>query len=224
MASRVISGVRPTRMELLMLKKRRMLAQRGHDLLQEKRDALVMEFFGFIHEIAPLRAKAYKALIEGYAACVDAQMMIGSRKLEEISLSIPDRYNLDVKMRNVIGVTIPLFKLVEKGELKGTIQYNLLETSSRLDEAVEKLRVALVAVIRLAEVEAAIRRLAEAIIVTKRRVNALKYRIIPLLTSTVNYIEMQLEEREREDFFRLKRIKTLHEVKAGKSKIFQEFV
>lgn len=220
MASMVIAGIRPTRMELLMLKKRRTLARRGHDLLQEKRDALVMEFFSFIHEIAPLRAKAYKALGEGYAACVDAQMMIGSRKLEEISLGVSDRYDLDVKMRNVIGVTIPLFKLVAKAELKGTIQYDLLDTSSRLDEAVEKLRMALEAVISLAEVEAAIRRLAEAIIVTKRRVNALEYRIIPVLDNTVNYIEMHLEEREREDFFRLKRIKTLHEVKAARNRVF----
>jgi len=84
----------------------------------------------------------------------------------------------------------------------------MIGTSAKLDEADALMTEAVKNVVELSAAEAAIRRLAEAIAATKRRVNSLEYIVIPRILNTVRYIEMSLQERAREDFFRLKRIKT----------------
>jgi len=92
-------------------------------------------------------------------------------------------------------------------EVTEGVPYNMLETSARLDEATAKMVDAVKAVAELSSSQAAIIKLAEAIASTKRRVNCLEFIIIPRMLNTIRYIEMHLQEREREDFFRLKRIK-----------------
>jgi V/A-type H+-transporting ATPase subunit D len=92
--------------------------------------------------------------------------------------------------------------------------YNLLATSARLDDATMKMAEALKAIAELSSAEAATRKLAEAIASTKRRVNSLEYIIIPRVLGSIRYIQMHLEEREREDFFRLKRTKSRMEKQA----------
>jgi V/A-type H+-transporting ATPase subunit D len=201
----LISGIHPTRMELLTLRKRRKIAERGRDLLREKLDALMLEFFQFVREIATLRAKAQQLLVEAYDDFIDAQMALGSMKLEQTSIGVEDRFSIATKARNVIGVTIPYIQ-VDVTPLS-SFPYNPYDTSIRLDEATLKMADAIKAIAELSSAEAAVRKLAEAIASTKRRVNSLEYVIIPRMLATIRYIEMHLEEAEREDFFRLKRIK-----------------
>jgi len=88
-----------------------------------------------------------------------------------------------------------------------TFPYNPYDTSIKLDEATLRMAEAIKAIAELSSAEAAVKKLAEAIASTKRRVNSLEYVIIPRMLATIRYIEMHLEEAEREDFFRLKRIK-----------------
>ena len=202
----LISGVHPTRMELLTLRKRRTIAERGRDLLREKLDALMIEFFQFVRDISALRAKAQRLLAEAYESFVEAQMAMGYMKLEQTSVGVEDRFSIDSKSRNVIGVTIPYIQVNVK-PLNG-FPYNIYDTSIKLDEATLKMADAIKAIAELSSAEAAVKKLAEAIAATKRRVNSLEYVIIPRLLSTIRYIEMHLEEAEREDFFRLKRIKS----------------
>ena len=202
----LISGVHPTRMELLTLRKRRTIAERGRDLLREKLDALMIEFFQFVREISALRAKAQQLLAEAYESFVEAQMAMGHMKLEQTSVGVEDRFSIDSKSRNVIGVTIPYIQVNVK-PLNG-FPYNIYDTSIKLDEATLKMADAIKAIAELSSAEAAVKKLAEAIAATKRRVNSLEYVIIPRMLSTIRYIEMHLEEAEREDFFRLKRIKS----------------
>ena len=192
-------------MELLTLRKRRKIAERGRDLLREKLDALMLEFFQFVREIATLRAKAQQLLVEAYDDFIDAQMALGSMKLEQTSIGVEDRFSIATKARNVIGVTIPYIQ-VDVTPLS-SFPYNPYDTSIRLDEATLKMADAIKAIAELSSAEAAVRKLAEAIASTKRRVNSLEYVIIPRMLATIRYIEMHLEEAEREDFFRLKRIK-----------------
>jgi len=201
----LISGVHPTRMELLTLRKRRKIAERGRDLLREKLDALMIEFFQFVREIATLREKAQRLLSEAYDEFVEAQMAMGSMKLEQTSTGVEDRFSIETKSRNVIGVTIPYIQVTLKP--LSAFPYNPYDTSIRLDEATVKMAEAIKAIAELSSAEAAVRKLAEAIAATKRRVNSLEYVIIPRMLATIRYIEMHLEEAEREDFFRLKRIK-----------------
>lgn len=201
-------------MELLILKKRKNLAEKGHDLLKEKRDALIMEFFDILEDIRKLRTDVNNALKEAYDALATAKMVMGPLKVEEVATSVPPILELDVSTRNVMGVRVPLLRVEEKSESTSISSYGFTDTSAKLDEAVEKFRNALKAIIRLAETEAAVKRLAEEIEKTKRRVNALKYIIIPRITNTIQFIELHLEEREREDLFRMKRIKSILAAKA----------
>jgi V/A-type H+-transporting ATPase subunit D len=202
----LISGVHPTRMELLTLRKRRTIAERGRDLLREKLDALMIEFFQFVKDISVLRSKAQDLLAKAYDDFVEAQMAMGSMKLEQTSIGVEDRFIIESKSRNIIGVTIPYIQVNIK-PLTG-FPYNIYDTSISLDEATLRMAEAIKAIAELSSAEAAVKKLAEAIASTKRRVNSLEYVIIPRMLATIRYIEMHLEEGEREDFFRLKRIKS----------------
>lgn len=210
--SEVIAGVHPTRMELLTLRKRRDIAERGRDLLREKLDALMVEFFEQVRQISELRERSHTLLREGYTLFSEAQMMHGLRNLERIAIGVEDRYALDAKTRNVIGVALPDIRMIV-APLKSA-PYNLLATSAKLDEATMKMSEALKAIADLSSVEAATRKLAHAIASTKRRVNSLDYVVLPRVVRSIRYIQMHLEEREREDFFRLKRIKSRMEKRA----------
>jgi V/A-type H+-transporting ATPase subunit D len=201
----LISGVHPTRMELLTLRKRRTIAERGRDLLREKLDALMIEFFQFVREIGTLRTKAQDLLAEAYESFVEAQMSMGYVKLEQSSVGVEDRFSIESKSRNVIGVTIPYIQVNVK-PLSG-FPYDVYDTSITLDQATLKMAEAVKAIAELSSAEAAVKKLAQAIAATKRRVNSLEYVVIPRMLATIRYIEMHLEEAEREDFFRLKRIK-----------------
>jgi len=201
----LIPGVHPTRMELLALRKRRAIARRGRDLLREKLDALMIEFFQFVREINALRAKAQDLLAKAYEDYVEAQMALGYMKLEQTAVGVEDRFTIETKSRNIIGVTIPYIQVNLKPLT--TFPYDPYDTSIKLDEAYLKMAEAIKAIAELSSAEAAVKKLAEAIAATKRRVNSLDYIVIPRIVTTVRYIEMHLEEAEREDFFRLKRIK-----------------
>src|SRR5207249_12177461 len=103
----ILPGARPTRMELIALRKRRNIAQRGQDLLREKLDALMNEFFQFAREITALRAKTQDILNRTYLRFAEAQMLMGSTMLDESSLIVQDRFDVGESTRNVIGVAIP---------------------------------------------------------------------------------------------------------------------
>ncbi len=210
--SEVIPGVHPTRMELLALRKRRDIAERGRDLLREKLDALMIEFFEHVRQISVMRERSQELLVEAYYLFIEAQMVHGLAKLEGFSVGAEDRFDIDARTRNVIGVTLPSVQ-ISLSPLKSA-PYNLLATSAKLDEATAKMAEALKAITELAGTEAATRKLAQAIASTKRRVNSLDYVILPRVLHSIRYIQMHLEEREREDFFRLKRIKRRMEKQA----------
>ncbi|MBS7626444.1 V-type ATP synthase subunit D [Candidatus Bathyarchaeota archaeon] len=203
--SEQLMDVHPTRMELLALRKRMEIAGRGRDLLREKLDAMMIEFFEFVREISNLRAKAQKVLGDAYLAFTEAQMILGYTRLREISYGVGDRFDVIAKTRNVIGVSIPSLQ-VEMKPLN-VLPYGMLDTTARLDEASLAMAEAIRILVELSAVEAAVVKLAEAIASVKRRVNSLEYVIIPRMINTIRYIRVHLEEREREDFFRLKMIK-----------------
>ncbi|MEM3507101.1 MAG: V-type ATP synthase subunit D [Candidatus Bathyarchaeia archaeon] len=203
--SQTIAGIHPTRMELLALKKRVKIAERGRDLLREKLDALMIEFFQFIREISSLREQTHEILYQAYKDFSEAQIRLGFMKLLQTSLSVENRFLVDVKSRDVIGISIPVIET--KVKPFESYPYNPLSTSIKLDEGILKMNKAIELISELAENEVALVRLGEAIASTKRRVNCLEYVIIPRIINTIKYIQMHLEEREREDLFRLKRIK-----------------
>ena len=219
MSSEIIAGVHATRAELLRLRRRLKLAQRGHDLLVEKRDALLMHFFDAVRDLAPLRDRLWRKLEEAYREFAKAELLMGPAKVREISYAVPDRFDVFEQARSIIGVLVPIFRLEVQSRPEKGWWYGMAESSAALDRAMEAMEEALKLIVELAEAETTVKRLAEAIIMTKRRVSALENIIIPRFENTIRFIQMHLEERAREDFFRLKRIKRIHETRRAEERI-----
>ena len=207
-------NVKPTRMELLNLKRRIQLAKKGHKLLKDKQDALIMEFFTIYDEALNLRGELNRKMEEAFRALREAEIDVGTLRLKEISLSVRPNREIEVRKRNVMGVPVPL---IEAGSFRRSVRergYAFVSSSAKVDIAAEKFEEVLDLAVRLAEVEETLKRLAREIEVTKRRVNALDYIIIPRMEATVKFIKQRLDEMERENFFRLKRVKALIEARA----------
>ena len=166
--------------------------------MREKLDALMIEFFQFAREISALRAKTRDLLSQTYTRFIEAQMLMGFGRMEETSISVQDRFEVEASTRNVIGVSIP-YAQVKVLPLEG-YSYSMIGTSAKLDEAVALMAEAVKNVAELSAAEAAIRRLAEAIAATKRRVNSLEYIVVPRIQNTIRYIEMSLQERHCSSF------------------------
>lgn len=216
MAEEIMEGVSPTRMDLLDVRKKLILAEKGHKLLEEKRDALVEKFFGIIHKRNELITQLDSEFKTAFSSLIQSQMILGEKKVDEISHVTPDIGSIDFETDNIMGVKIPK---MNKDEIKQGIEpsYSFIETCSKLDDAQQEFKELLGKLIDLADHEGSIKSLSIEIEKTKRRVNVLENNLIPKLKSTIKYIEMQLEEREREDFFRRKRIKALMDAKKEKN-------
>jgi len=212
MTEQIIEGVSPTRMDLLEIRKKLVLAEKGHKLLEEKRDALVERFFDIIDKKNQLSKELDEEFKGAYLSLIQAQMILGEKKVEEASYLIKDVGEIEFETENIMGVKIPKMNTDNiKTEIKPL--YSFFDTCARLDDANTAFTNLLVKLIELADLEAIIKSLTVEIEKTKRRVNVLENNLIPRLYSTRKFIEMQLEEREREDFFRRKRIKAILESK-----------
>lgn len=205
-----LEDVKPTRMELLRIRKRKMLADNGHDLLSEKKDALINEFFKVVDRRKELRDKLEEKLEDSYNNLIEAQMLLGKTDLQSISDGAIKIDGIEIESDNIMGVEVP--NIIP--DVPSEKFYGYADTSVKLDEAVEKFRDALKTSLELAEVEGRLEKLADEIEKAKRRVNALEYIYIPKLEATIEYIERQIEEREREDFVRRKKIKDMLEEQA----------
>ena len=203
----ILQNVKPTRMELLKLRKRVKLADKGHRLLKEKRDALISEFMIVIKEYKEARKKVEENLKVAFYNLLMAEVLIGSRDLEQISKITLRDINVDFTTKNIMGVSVPIMKvdnLIRHVHERG---YGFLSTNAKLDDAAKDFEESIVSIVKLAEIEESVRRIAEEVEKTKRRVNALEYIVIPRLKATIKHIEMRMEEIERESFLRLKKIK-----------------
>jgi len=203
----ILQNVKPTRMELLKLRKRVKLADKGHRLLKEKRDALISEFMVVIKEYKDARNRVEENLKVAFYNLLMAEVLLGSRDLEQISGITLRDINLDFMTKNIMGVSVPIMKvdnLIRRVHERG---YGFLSTNAKLDDAAKNFEESILSIVKLAEVEESVRRIAEEVEKTKRRVNALEYIVIPRLKATIKHIEMRMEEIERESFLRLKKIK-----------------
>lgn len=200
-------SIQPTRGELLKLRNRIKLAERGHELLEEKRDALITEFFDVLDRLEDIREKMEERLKEAFKDLIEAMAVMGTPDVRKSANAATRDIEVDIDMRSIMGVGVPVIEF-EDFERKATERgYSLHQTSSKLDEASKEFETALNTVLELAEVESTVKSLAKEIEKTKRRVNSLEHVLIPRLEEAKEYIEFRLAEMEREDFFRLKRIK-----------------
>jgi V/A-type H+-transporting ATPase subunit D len=208
-----VSAATPTRMELLKLRQRVSLAQKGHDLLREKMDALVIEFFEVLKRIGDARSAALNQLSLAYRALSVCSAVMGTTETRQASREAKREVEIEISTRNIMGIVVPTLELKAAKRNALIRGYSLYATSSVLDDASKEFERALDLLVKLAELEESANAIARELEGTKRRVNALEYILIPGLRATVKFIEMRLDEMERENFSRLKRIKAMLEAR-----------
>lgn len=186
--------INPTRMELLRTKKRTQLATKGHKLLKDKRDGLMREFLSIVREAKSLRAQVDELLFASLKHFVFAQASMLPEAVAIIRTLKPYEISLEVSERIIMGVKAPKFtvSLTTKDEQPG-----VWETSRELDVALASFQKLLPLLLQLATIEKTAELLAKEIEVTRRRVNALEYVLLPQLKGVIKYIRMKLDEQER---------------------------
>ncbi|MBI2656953.1 V-type ATP synthase subunit D [Candidatus Woesearchaeota archaeon] len=198
--------IKPTRSELLKLKKQIRLAKSGYNLLKKKRDGLILEFFEVLKKAKTLREE----LVNEYKTALEkiniARTLEGDLKVKSVAMAIKDIPDVKLTTKNIMGVKVPK---IESSEIKKAFMergYGIYN-SSAIDEAAAAYEKVVEKIILAAEVETSMRKLLNEIEKTKRRVNALEFVVIPNLDKIRAFIQLRLEEIERENIFRMKRIK-----------------
>ena len=199
--------VRPTKIELVKLKRRLTLAQRVQKIVKDRLSILTMEFLQTARDTLEAKRKLLDELSKLYKALSVASGYHGYIALEKELIATESDLKVTAGLGNVAGVRIPSFELM--GNVKSMKGYNLVDTSSWLDHAAQLSEESLRAIVELAELQRDFELLAMEINRTKRITNALEYIVIPGLQVTINYLNMKFEERDREEKARLKRVKVL---------------
>jgi V/A-type H+-transporting ATPase subunit D len=199
--------VRPTKIELIRLKRRLSLAQRVQKIVKDRLSILTMEFLQTARDTVEAKRKLLDELSKLYKALSIAAGYHGYIAMEKELITTESDLKVTTGSRNIAGVRTPSFELMNNVKpMKG---YNLVDTSSWLDRAAQLSEECLKAIVELAELQRNFELLAMEIKRTKRITNALEYVVIPGLQTTINYLNMKFEERDREEKARLKRVKVL---------------
>jgi len=203
-----VEEVRPTRSELLERKQQITLAEQGMDLLKQKRDALLIEFMSVMDETLRLSNDLQRTTSEAQHSLAIAKAVDGVVSVRSAAFATRGEITIDMTGTKIMGISVPV---VTKGEsplrTSFTRGYAITGVSSRIDETADKFERILDVIIEYADIETRLKRLGEEIQKTNRRVNALEQITVPALKEQVAYIRQALDERAREDLFRLKKVK-----------------
>lgn len=198
-------NISPTRINLIQTKKTLALAQSGRDVLERKRDILLRELRNSIYEAERARTDLLEALAKAYQAIKEANMAKGSETISNVACG--SRFEADFLMdfKSIMGVVVPAVEFCSAAEVKP--DYGFANTSSELDKAFKQFYSLLALLADLAKAEGTTFQIASDVKRTQRRVNALNYVLIPMYRNIVKQIALVLEEKDREEFVRTKRIK-----------------
>jgi len=203
--------VKPTRKNLMAIEDRIELSERGHDTLEQKRDGLIMEFMDILDQAQDVR-EDLNANYETAQRTLDmARAMEGDIAVRGAAASLKEHPEITTQSKNIMGVVVPQ---IESSKVRKSLDergYGLLGSSARIDETADAYEELLETIILAAEVETAMKKMLKEIETTKRRVNALEFKLLPDLYENQEYIEQKLEEQEREEIFRMKKIKAKKE-------------
>ena len=200
-------NVTPTRSELINVKRKIQLSKSGYNLLKKKRDGLMYEVFAILPKVKSLRAE----LVKRYAAAQESINMAaaveGAIAVRSVAMTVATPPTVQLKEHNIMGVRVPKIKASSVRHPLSERGYGLIGTGPAIDDAVTGYEGLVEQIIVAAELETAIKRLLDEVEKTKRRVNALEFKVLPELDETRKFIALRLEEMERESLFTLKRIK-----------------
>ena len=206
-----MAAVLPTKGNLMAAKRSRTLAQTGYELMDRKRNILVREMMALLDDASAVQKEIDEVFRSAYAALARANIELGL--CDRIAEGVEPDDSLDIRWRSVMGVELPH---IPGRSPTPRPDYGFAYTSPAFDLAYIEFARVKDLVRKLAEIETSIYRLAEAIKKSQKRANALKNIVIPNFDSTIRIITEALEEKEREEFVRLKVIKRQNE--AGKKK------
>ena len=198
-------NVPPTRSNLLRMKQELIFARQGYDILERKREVLTSELVRMAHDAEVLQQQVWKLLEKAYRGLEKAQLNMGRERVEWAALAAHKTVDVQLKYHGIMGVSLPV---IQASGGPPEMLYSLGDTSATLDEASSGFREVLDSIAELSGMVTAVFRLANELRKTTRRVNALQYIFIPQYEETVAFIISNLEEREREETFRLKLLKT----------------
>ena len=205
-------NVKPTRQELLILKKKLKRAQRGHKLLEDKRDGLMKEFMGLTREVIKIREKVEREIQITFKHFLFASALRGTDKIKPIFKTKTKDLNIQLVKKNIMGVTTFRFQQEiapeENNNGNGTrFPYSLTSTTHDLDISILAFQEVFNDLLKLAELEHTAKLLSQEIEKTRRRVNALEYVLIPKTQETIKYIESKISEQERGTIITLMKLK-----------------
>ncbi len=209
-----IREIQPTRSELLEVTKKIRLTKNGHKILKLKRDGLILEFFNILDQAKDLRQEIAKQYIQASEKIAIAGAVDGVIAVRSAAYALTVHPEIQLRSRNLMGVVVPEIKssrIVAPLDERG---YGIIGTSPRIDEAADAYEKLVETVVKAAELETTMKKLLEEIERTKRRVNALEFKVLPELEEIERFIRFRLEEMERDNIFRLKRIKSKAEKRA----------
>ena len=199
--------IKPTRSELINLKRRIKQTSSGYNLLKMKRDGLFHEFRTLLSEMIAAREELVGTFRDALQAINLASSIEGGLSVKSAAIAASKLPEVEVSRRNIMGVVVPK---VEGQNLKLSAEdrgLGMVGGSPYIDEAADAYSLLVEKVVKAAEMEATLKRLLEEIEATKRRVNALEFKVIPEMKEAQTFIQLRLEEMEREETFRLKRFK-----------------
>ena len=199
--------VKPTRKNLMEIEERIEFSERGHDTLEQKRDGLIMEFMDILDQAQEVRSGLESDYQQAQRSIDMARAMEGDVAVRGAASALKEHPEISTQSKNIMGVVVPQIESTKIRKNLDERGYGVLGTSARIDEAADAYERLLDSIILAAEVETAMKKLLDEIEKTKRRVNALEFKLLPELNENQEYIEQKLEEQEREEIFRMKKIK-----------------
>jgi len=209
--------VSATKIELIKIRRSMQVAKMVHKILDDKREVLLKKIDEMIEEANKAREDIWTPLGEIYTAVYNSYMSLGTTTLEAVADSTPSVMEVDVNVRRIVDVKIPTLQ-VKTRQGGSQLSYGFVETNASVDKAAKLIKNMLPGICKAAEYENAIFSLAKELERTQKLINALEFVIIPQYQDAMYFIKATLEEREREDFVRLKKVKVV----LDKKKIEQE--
>ncbi len=204
----------PTKTNLLRLKNDLKFAQQGYELLDQKRNILIIELLALVDQAADFQSRVETALAKAYKAMEEAVFDMGKLKVQYLTGAVNITTDVDIRSRRVMGVSLPV---VETDFKERAPYYSPMGTSFWIDSSLDFFKEVLKLLGKLAELKVSVLRLANEVKKTIRKVNALEKIAIPDLKDTVHYIQSRLEENERDMFVLMKMVKENLEKKRAKT-------
>ena len=203
----------PTKTNLLRLREDLSFARQGHELLDQKRNILIIELLALVDQTVDFQNRIEEALAEAYKAFEEAVLQMGKLNVQHLSGAVNIQTDITIRTRKVMGVILPV---VDTNFVEKSPYFSLMGTSFFIDSALGAFKEALSQMGKLAELKISVLRLSNEVRKTIRKVNALEKIAIPDLKDTVSYIQSRLEENERDMFVLMKLVKERLEKKKEK--------